>query len=72
MLLLTAGKLTRADANHLQLVVPKIELFDVWFQPRATATIKSVHNEVSAVRVYPHLLLINKIPPLMIPLLFDS
>ena len=35
-----AGKLTRLDATHLMLIVPKIELFELWLQPRATATIK--------------------------------
>ena len=34
------GKLTRVDATHLMLIVPKIELFELWLQPRATATIK--------------------------------
>ena len=29
------GKMTKLDDQHLQMVVPKIKLMDLWMQPKA-------------------------------------
>ena len=34
------GKISSADANHIELVIPRIQLFDVWLQPRALAKLR--------------------------------
>lgn len=33
------GKLSRLDATHIELVVPKIEIFDIWLQPKAVTQV---------------------------------
>ena len=34
------GKITSVDADHIELVIPRIQLFDVWLQPRALAALR--------------------------------
>ena len=36
------GKISSADADHIELVIPRIQLFDVWLQPRALAKLRCV------------------------------
>ena len=34
------GKITSVDADHIELVIPRIQLFDVWLQPRTLAALR--------------------------------
>ena len=34
------GKITSVDADHIELVIPRIQVFDVWLQPRAFAALR--------------------------------
>ena len=34
------GKITSVDADHIEIVIPRIQLFDVWLQPRAFAALR--------------------------------
>lgn len=33
------GKLRKLDANRMEMVVPRIELFDIWLQPKAITNV---------------------------------
>ncbi len=33
------GKLKKIDDHHMEMTVPKMEVFDVWLQPRALTKI---------------------------------
>lgn len=40
------GSISTVDATQIELVVPRIALFDVWLQPRALAALRQVTSEV--------------------------
>lgn len=40
------GKISRVDGTHVELVVPRIQLFDVWLQPRAIAELTTFPGRI--------------------------
>lgn len=40
------GRISTVDANRIELVIPRITLFDVWLQPRALAELSSFNERI--------------------------